>query len=215
MKKYIFLALSIFLASCSFWDKTEVVETEKETLNKPVILALWDSLTAWFWVEQKDNYPSLLQKKLDESWYTYEIINAWVSGDTSANVLSRAKLYLEKKPEIVILVIWWNDWLRWLSTKDLKKNIEDTIDTFPDSKIVLAWMDLPANLWQVYRNDFKAVYEEISQEKNVYFLKYFLEGVAWVKELNNDDMIHPNLKWYRIIIENLYSFLVKNNLIKK
>ena len=211
--KYIFLFLLLFLFAC--WKEFETT-IDEEFEKKQIILALWDSLTAGYWLEEKENYPFKLQKKLDQSWYNFEVINAWVSWDTSANILSRAELYLEKKPNIVILVVWWNDWLRWLSTNDMKKNILDIIETFPYSKIVLWWMDIPENLWIKYRNDFKNVYKEIVKEKNdVYFLEFFLEWVAWKKELNLDDMIHPNANWYDIIVKNVFEFLEKNKIITK
>jgi acyl-CoA thioesterase-1 len=208
--KYLLIFLSFFLFSCSFsWDKNIEVKKENNIVpEKEMILALWDSLTAWYWVWTDENYPYKLQKTLDENWYNYEVINAWVSWDTSANVLSRASLYLEKNPSIVLLVVWWNDWLRWLSTSDLKSNILKIIDTFPNSKIVLAWMDIPANLWIKYRQDFKNVYTEIAKERSdVYFMEFFLDWVAWNASLNIDDMIHPNSAWYDIIVKNLFEFL--------
>ena len=176
--KYIILIFSLLLFWCS--SQNEIIKNEvKEIPKKEVILALWDSLTAWYWVEELDNYPSKLQKILNEKWYNYEVINAWVSGDTSENVLSRASLYLEKDPKIVLLVVWWNDWLRWLSTEDLKKNIISIIKTFPNSKIVLWWMDIPANLGIFYRSDFKKVYSEIAKEnKDIHFIEFFWEKQA-------------------------------------
>lgn len=212
--KYIVLILTFLLFSCT----QEIQENNTNLLpeQKQIILALWDSLTAWYWVDESENYPSKLQKILDDSWYNYEVINAWVSWDTSANLLSRAPLYLEKNPSIVILVIGWNDWLRWLSTAELKQNILQIIDTFPKSKIVVWWMDIPANLWISYRNDFKKVYSEIEKErKDIYFLEYFLEGVWWKQEYNISDMIHPNSEGYNIIVKNLIEFLDENKLIIK
>ncbi len=214
--KYIFLLFSLFLFSCNTENQNDIISETIEIQQKEIILALWDSLTAWYWVEESENYPTQLQKKLDEYWYKYEIINAWVSWDTSANLLSRSSLYLEKKPSIVILVIGGNDGLRWLSTVELQQNIWKIIDTFPDAKIVLGWMDIPANLWISYRNDFKKVYTEIANEKkDIYFLDYFLEWVWGKKEYNISDMIHPNRDWYKIIVENLVKFLEKNNIITK
>lgn len=214
--KYIFLLFSLFLFSCNTENQNDIISETIEIQQKEIILALWDSLTAWYWVEESENYPTQLQKKLDEYWYKYEIINAWVSWDTSANLLSRSSLYLEKKPSIVILVIGGNDGLRWLSTVELQQNIWKIIDTFPDAKIVLGWMDIPANLWISYRNDFKKVYTEIANEKkDIYFLDYFLEWVWGKKEYNISDMIHPNRDWYKIIVENLVKFLEKNNIIIK
>lgn len=210
--KYLLLIFSFFLFACS---KVEAPTQEVvDVTEKQVILALWDSLTAGYWVEENENYPSKLQKKLDEKGYHYEVINAWVSGDTSANVLSRASLYLEKKPNIVILVVGGNDALRWLSTLDLKKNIWAIIDTFPAAKIVLGGMDIPANLGAQYRSDFKKVYTEIAQEKwEISFLPFFLDWVAGNPDLNISDMIHPNGKWYDIIITNLMKFLEENKII--
>lgn len=214
--KYIFLLFSLFLFSCNTENQNDIISETIEIQQKEIILALWDSLTAWYWVEESENYPTQLQKKLDEYWYKYEIINAWVSWDTSANLLSRSSLYLEKKPSIVILVIGGNDGLRWLSTVELQQNIWKIIDIFPDAKIVLGWMDIPANLWISYRNDFKKVYTEIANEKkDIYFLDYFLEWVWGKKEYNISDMIHPNRDWYKIIVENLVKFLEKNNIITK
>ncbi len=211
--RYLLLIFSLFLFACStVQPKPEVAEKIQE---KKVILALWDSLTAWYWVEENDNYPSKLQKILDEKWYNFEVINWWVSWDTSANVLSRASLYLEKNPEIVILVVWWNDWLRWLSTSDLKQNILQIIDTFPNSKVVLWWMDIPANLWIAYRNEFKKIYKEIASErKEIYFLEYFLEWVAGKSQFNIDDMIHPNSEGYDIIVWKLVKFLEERKLVE-
>lgn len=214
--KYFLLIFTFLLFSCS---KNNIVSDNQniwKEQEKQVILALGDSLTAWNWVDEKQNYPSKLQEKLDENWYNYEVINAWVSWDTSQNLKSRVWLYLDKKPKIVILVIWWNDWLRGLPITDLKKNILDIINAFKDSKIVLWWMDLPLNLWPKYREEFKNVYTEISKESpDIYFLKYFLEWVGWNPDLNNEDMIHPNPKWYDIIIKNLFDFMEKNKVVSK
>lgn len=219
MKKFflVFLSLFIFL-SCSknpFVEKEDL--WENIIVKQKTIIALGDSLTAWYWVEISENYPTKLEKKLIENNYDYKIINAWISWDTSAWLKSRVSLYLEQNPEIVIIVIWWNDALRWLSTVDLKSNILSIIDTFPDNtKIVLWGMDIPINLWLKYRNDFKNVYKEISKEReNIYFLPYFLEWVWWNPNFNIDDNIHPNSQWYDIIVQNLYDFLIKNDVLTK
>lgn len=214
--KYILIIMSLFLFSCFSDNETKSTIQTKKSDEKQVILALWDSLTAWLWVAENENYPSQLQKKLDENGYNYEVINAWVSWDTSQNALSRASLYLEKKPSIVILVIWWNDWLRWLPTTDLKKNILSIIDTYKDSKILFYGMDLPANLWINYKLDFKWVYEEVVKERpDISYWDFFLEWVAEKRDLNNDDMIHPNAKWYEIIVKNVFETLVNKWIITK
>lgn len=219
MKKFflVFFSLFIFL-SCSKNPSVEKEDLwENIIVTEKTIIALGDSLTAWYWVDISENYPTKLEKKLLENNYDYKIVNAWISWDTSAWLKSRVSLYLEQNPEIVIIVIWWNDALRWLSTVDLKSNILSIIDTFPDNtKIVLWGMDIPINLWLKYRNDFKNVYKEISKEReNIYFLPYFLEWVWWNPNFNIDDNIHPNSQWYDIIVQNLYDFLIKNDVLTK
>lgn len=219
MKKiFTLLALSILLFSCSkkAQEPTNVVKVADNKTK--IILALGDSLTAWYGVWETENYPYKLWKKLEDNWYKYTIINAWVSWDTSANLKSRASLYLENKPDLVMLVIGWNDWLRWLSVDEMKQNILDIIDMYDKEwiKIVLCWMDVPANLWLSYRDSFKKVYKEIAKErKKVYFYEFFLDGVAWNRMLNTEDMIHPNSSWYDIIVGKLYTFLEDNKLLNK
>ncbi len=217
MKKIIFFLCFFIFAWCSGWevldDNNELKKTET---NTGVILSLWDSITAGYGVNREDNYPSLLEQKLNNNWYNYEVINAWVSWDTSKQLKDRASLYLDKDPDIVILVIWWNDWLRWMSLENMKKNINDIIEIYSDKTLVLWWMDIPLNLWLNYRSKFKNVYKEISKENNdIYFMPFFLDGVAWKASLNLPDRIHPNKDWYNIIVNNLYDFLLNNNLLKK
>ena len=220
MKKIIFIFLFLFFSSCSNSQVQEKENIEKWNLTQTqkTILALGDSLTAWYWVDLNENYPYLLEQKLWEKSYNYKVINWWISWDTSDWLKSRASLYLSQNPDIVIIVIWWNDWLRWLSTENLKNNILEIVDIFSDwnRKIIIWWMDIPANLGSKYRSDFKNVYHEVSKErKDIYFLDYFLDWVWWIAKYNLNDRIHPNLQWYEIIVDNLYDFLVKNKILEK
>ncbi len=208
----------LFLVSCWMEQNNELNNNSADNMeiNTWTILALWDSLTAWYWVDREENYPSQLQEKLEQNGYNYEVINAWVSWDTSTWLRDRVNLYLEQEPDIVILVIWWNDWLRWMSLADLRENINYIIDVFDDDvQIVLWWMQIPANLWNRYVEDFSNLYPEIAEENpDVFFHSWFLEDVAWVAGLNLPDRIHPNREWYEIIVDNLYEFLENNNLLK-
>ncbi len=221
MKKIIIVLLGILLlSSCSTQEQENNLSTDiaKPQGEKQVILALWDSLTAGFWVSESENYPTKLESTLADNSYNYEVINAGVSGNTSKNLLDRADLYLDKNPDIVLLVIWGNDGLRGLATVEMKENILKIIELYEqtDAKIVLAGMDIPINLWLSYRADFMDVYEEISQEKeDIYFLEYFLEGVWWYARYNLSDRIHPNPEGYDIVVDNLYEFLESENIITK
>lgn len=179
------------------------------------ILALWDSLTAWYQIDITDSYPSQLEALLQKNWYNYKIINAWVSWETTKAVLQRVKLYLEAKPDLVILVVWWNDWLRGLSITEARSNIIDIINEFKNAgvPIVLWGMQIPSNLWQTYTSQFAQMYPDIAKETNVSLLPFFLEGVALDPSLNIGDGIHPNKQGYAIIAQNIYNFLVNKELI--
>lgn len=213
MKKIVTLLFIIFiLTSC--WNKNNnITESEiiKENTQVRNILALWDSLTAWYSLNYEDSYPLQLQNTLETKWYNFKVINAWVSGDTSKNLLSRIDLYNEKY-QVVLLNIWWNDWLRSLSIEELKKNIIKIIDKFSASKIVLFSIDLPENYSEIYRNKLKEAYEEIETEKEIYYYWLFFE---WIDYKNHflSDQIHPNKQWYKIISENIASYLLENNII--
>jgi len=211
MKKILIIIISIFLLfSC--WENKLEEKIDIETKKEYKILALWDSLTAWYNLDISESYPAQLENILIENWYNYEVINAWVSWDTSKNLLSRINLYNEKY-DIVLLNIWWNDWLRSLNLDDLKLNIQKIIDIFSESKIVLFSIDMPVNYWDKYRKQLKEVYKELSEENEIYFYWLFFKGIDYNTHFLWD-RIHPNKKWYEIISKNIYSYLLKNNLIK-
>jgi len=122
-----------FLVYCSSAQDVSVLDWKSwrdETIWVQTILALWDSLTAWYWVDTYDNYTSKLSKLLSQNNYNYEIINAGISWDTSGDLLSRSSEYLENDPDIVLLVIWGNDGLQKKSTDEMKENILDIIDIY-------------------------------------------------------------------------------------
>jgi acyl-CoA thioesterase-1 len=216
MKK-VFILLCIFFASC--WGKTEdkIEQTEQKLKQEKTILALGDSLTAWYGLQIQDSYPSQLENILKKEGYNYKVINAGISGDTSKGVVERLPLYEDLELDIVVLVIGANDWLRGNSTKDMKENIAKTIQTFQQSwvQVILGWMDLPLNLWLNYRNDFKKVYKNIAKQEDIPLIDFFLEWVAGNRTLNLPDGIHPTKNWYAIVVQNLYDFLIRNELIYK
>ena len=225
MKKIIMIITFLFLLySC--WDKkiesiNNIENTGSEKITENIgdennleelkILALWDSLTAWYSLDIQDSYPYKLQEIFKTNWYNYEIINAWVSWDTSKNLLSRLSLY-EDDYKIVLLNIWWNDWLRSLSLEELESNIIKIIEKFEESKIVLFSIDLPFNYWPKYRKELKWVYENINKEKNIYFYWLFFEWLDY-NEHFLPDWLHPNKSGYKIISENIYNYLLENDLI--
>lgn len=221
MKKIFILVFLLTLTSCSLFggasEKQKIATPEQKTELKTII-ALWDSLTAWYGVTSAENFPTKLEARLQAEWYNYRVVNGGISGDTSAGLKSRSELYLEQKPEIVIIGIGANDWLRGLSVVELEANILEIVDVFlaKDIEVVLSGMDIPPTLWFSYRSQFKAVYESIAQQRpKIKLLWFFLEDVALRPKLNLRDNIHPNSDGYDIIVENMYSFIEKQKILIK
>lgn len=216
------IAALIILVSCSWGssvslEENDTITSENTPIQEKTILALGDSLTAWYWLPISESYPSKLESLLQNNNYNYKVINAGVSGDTSKNLLDRADLYRDQNPDIVLLVIGWNDGLRGQSIDTLKANIQSIIDIYAgNTQIVLWWMEIPANFWLKYMRDFKqAYYDIVDANKNIYFLESFLKDVWWVASLNQADRIHPTSAWYDVIVWNLYEFLEDEDIIKR
>lgn len=221
MKYWVVLMLVFLMSSCSLlWGPSEKqkLATPEQREELKTIVALWDSLTAWYGVKKEENYPSKLEATLKRNGYNYKVVNGWISGDTSSGLKSRAALYLEQNPEIAIIAIWANDGLRGMSVIEMEKNILEIVDLFleKDIDVVLAGMDIPPTLGFVYRSQFKEVYESIAEKRsNIKHLWFFLEDVALRPKLNLRDNIHPNSDGYDIVVANLYNFLDKQGILIK
>jgi len=218
MKQYFsffLICVLLFLTSCTNFLSKSFLPTPSTTQpeNPRIILALWDSLTAGNGVEREFNYPNQLEYLLQEDGYNYTVVNAGVSGDTSLQVLDRVPLYVDLNPDIVILVVGGNDGLQTLNIEDMKKNILQIIDSFPDAKMVLGGIEVPENLGS-YVEIFQNAYKEIAQARpEVYFQPSFLGEVAGSIELNQSDRVHPTADWYTKIALKMFEFLQKNSLI--
>ena len=168
-------------------------------------MAFGDSLTAGLGVSSEESYPFQLQQRLDEAGYRYRVINAGVSGETTAGGLRRVSWVLSSKPSIVILELGGNDGLRGLDVKDTRSNLEQIIQRLQAAgvTIVLAGMRLPPNYGADYTARFAAIYPELARTYRLAYMPFFLEGVATQVALNQADGIHPTGAGYRVIVENL------------
>lgn len=170
-----------------------------------VIVALGDSLTEGYGLTKEDAYPALLQERLQRTYPGVRIINAGVSGSTSASAESRLKWQLKNKPNLLFLALGANDGLRGLSVDAMKKNLEKTIELAKTNKIhvILAGMKIPMNYGNDYRTKYEAVFGDLAKRHKVDYVPFLLDGVATNKDLNLPDGIHPNSAGYKIIADKL------------
>jgi acyl-CoA thioesterase-1 len=177
--------------------------------SRPRIVAFGDSLTAGLGVQIDESYPAQLQRRLDSLGYHYRVINAGVSGDTTAGGLRRVSWILNSKPELVILELGANDGLRGLPVADTHQNLQQIIRRLQEAQVtvILAGMKLPPNYGQGYTAQFEAMYRTLAKEHQVPFIPFFLEGVGGASSLNQADGLHPTSEGYKVIVEHMLKVL--------
>jgi acyl-CoA thioesterase-1 len=185
-------------------------EAPPERLGAPRrIVFLGDSLTAGLGLPREQSVPALIQDRLAAEGYGYEVINAGVSGDTSAGGVSRLDWSLDGEVEILVIELGANDGLRGLPVTQMKRNLDQIITRAKarDITVVLTGMEAPPNYGPAYTGEFRKVFRDLADEHDVVFVPFFLDGVAGIPSLNNSDGIHPNAEGARIIAGNIWDAL--------
>lgn len=213
----ILLLFTGILAACdSSSDKKEaetqeVTEQQAPESAQKTILFFGNSLTAGYGIEQDDAFSGLTQARIDSLGLNYRVINGGLSGETTAGGLSRLDWFLEDEPAIFVLELGGNDGLRGILPSESKKNLLAIIDKvrakYPDTKIILAGMQIPPNMGQDYTDEFKGIYPEVAAEKNVTLIPFLLEGVAGNPDLNLPDGIHPTEAGHKIVFETIWPYI--------
>ena len=182
------------------------------------ILFLGDSLTAGFGVEEEQAFPSLIKEKIAAEHLPYEVVNAGVSGDTSAGGLRRLGWLLQRPVDVAVIELGANDGLRGLPVSAMKANLQSIIDQLKAKnaavKIVIAGMQMPPNLGNEYARDFDAAFADLAKKNNTALIPFLLEGVGGHTDFNQNDQIHPSALGHKIVAENVWRVLaplLKNN----
>ena len=186
-----------------------VAQGETVTAARPRIVFLGDSLTAGLGLPADQSYPSLIGRKLKARGLDYEIVNAGVSGDTTAGGLRRADWSLEGDVRVLVVALGGNDALRGLPASEMKRNLAGIIERAHASKVpvVLAGMEAPPNNGPDYTREFRGVYRELATEHDVRFVPFLLLGVAGNPSLNQADGIHPNARGAEIVADLVWAEL--------
>lgn len=175
------------------------------------ILVLGDSLTAGYGLDEGDAFPAQLEGALLAQEYQVRVINAGISGDTSAGGAARLDWSLSDNPDLVILALGANDALRGLSPDQTRANLTSIITRLQQREIdlLLAGMLAPRNMGEDYYNSFDKIYPELAKEFDVPLYPFFLEGVAGKPELNLADGIHPNSTGIEVMVEGIMPLIVE------
>lgn len=175
------------------------------------VLFLGDSLTSGYGIAKDDAYPALVKRLADDDGIEITVVNAGLSGDTSAGALRRVSLYLKQPIDILFLAIGANDGLRGLDINAMESNIKSTIAAFkqanPDSSVVLAGIEAPPNMGAKYVSAFRTVFPRLAQEQGATLMPFLLDGVAAHSELNLADRMHPNERGHKLMAEQVWKLL--------
>jgi acyl-CoA thioesterase-1 len=175
------------------------------------IVALGDSLTAGYGLPQKDAFAARLDAALDAAGIKARVVNAGVSGDTSAGGLARIDWLLAEKPDLVIVELGANDALRGLDPEETRRNLGAIIDRIKQAgaRVLLAGMRAPPNMGRDYTAEFDRIFPDLAKQHKVPLYPFFLDGVAADPALNQADGIHPNAKGVAVIVDKILPPLIR------
>lgn len=208
------IVLACFIAACGNPkndNKQDVVTSENKT-EQPYtlknILFFGTSLTAGYGLDPSEAYPALIQNRIDSLKLPYKVINAGLSGETTAGGKGRIDWLLKQKIDIFVLELGANDALRGIAVVDATKNLQFIIDQvkkmYPNAKMVLAGMQAPPNMGITYANDFKEMFPKLAAKNNMILIPFLLDKVGGVAKLNQKDGIHPTAEGGKILAENVW-----------
>ena len=181
--------------------------------ERKTIVILGDSLAAGSGVDPDEAFPALLQDRIDQRKLPFEVVNAGVSGDTTAGGVRRLPWILKRRVDVLLLELGGNDGLRGIKPQETRSNLEKIIDLarekYPAVQVVIAGMQMPQNMGEEYTREFRDVFPAIAKEKKARLIPFLLEGVGGKPDLNLPDRIHPNPKGHKIVAENVWAVLEK------
>jgi acyl-CoA thioesterase I len=177
------------------------------------IVILGDSITAGYGLDPEQAYPALLQQKINAAGLPFTVVNAGVSGDTTAGGLRRLDWTLRSEADVLVVALGGNDGLRGIAPKQTEENLAAIIRKarakFPGIKVIVAGMEMPANMGSDFVAQFRAVFPRVAEAGGAALVPFLLEGVGGVTALNQPDLIHPTAGGQKRIAENVWEVLRK------
>lgn len=180
---------------------------DKQVDQKSIIF-YGDSITAGYGLGTEFAFPQLIGDKLNNAGYEIDVVNAGLSGETSAGGLTRIDWILNRRFDVFVLELGGNDGLRGIPVAETKKNLQKIIDKvkekYPDTQIVVAGMMVPPNMGPDYSEAFVQVFKELAETNKTTYIPFILDGVGGIEGLNQPDGIHPNVEGHQIIADKIY-----------
>jgi acyl-CoA thioesterase-1 len=175
----------------------------------PLVLFLGDSLTAGYGLAEGQAFPALVGRELADEGVEARVVNAGVSGDTTAGGLARLDWVLSQGPDVVVVGLGGNDGLRGLDLAATEKNLREIVrrSQYTGARVILLGMKIPPNYGLDYAGRFEEMYEEIADDLDVALVPFLLEGVAAKPTLNLPDRIHPNARGHQVVAETVYPYV--------
>ncbi|REG86223.1 arylesterase [Winogradskyella sediminis] len=192
--------------------KTEKVDSDTTETSAKTILCFGDSITAGYGLDDtEDAFPGVLQRKIDSLDLNYTVVNSGLSGETTAGGKGRIDWILNQEIDIFILELGANDGLRGVPLSETRANLQAIIDTvrskMPETTIILAGMELPPNMGEDYTSEFREIFADLAQKNNLEFIPFILKDVGGIKELNQNDGIHPTVEGHKILAHTVWEVL--------
>ncbi|WP_225871032.1 arylesterase [Pedobacter frigiditerrae] len=193
-------------------EKSEAAAVKNQTETKlRNILFFGTSLTAGYGLDPSEAYPTLIQQKIDSLKLPYKVINAGLSGETSAGGKGRVDWLLKQKIDVFVLELGANDGLRGIPVAETTKNLQFIIDQvkkkYPNAKMVLAGMQMPPSMGLTYTNQFREVFPKLASKNGMVLIPFLLDKVGGNAKLNQKDGIHPTAQGAKILAENVWAKL--------
>jgi acyl-CoA thioesterase I len=213
------LFVVLLMAGCNNNKKSNDISRQDTVKEKEAsvprelenIIFFGNSLTAGYGVEQSEAFPALIQARIDSLKLSYKVINAGVSGETTAAGMNRIEWVLQQPVDVFVLELGGNDGLRGIPLSETSKNLQKIIDAvtkkYPAAKLVLAGMEIPPNMGKKYTDEFRTLYRQVADRNQILFIPFLLQGVGGEPELNQADGIHPNAKGHQIVADNVWAVL--------
>lgn len=209
--------LSLVFIECNSPTSSKTQPTEEAPAEiqsdekSKVIVFFGNSLTAGYGLEEGEDFPSLIQNKIDSLDLNYTVVNAGLSGETTAGGVNRIDWILNQQMDVFVLELGANDMLRGFDLTSTENNLNAIVEKVkvknPNIQVVIAGMQAPPNLGADYTTSFQMLYTKIAEKHNSTLIPFLLEGVAGQKSLNLDDGIHPNTEGQKIVAKNVWKAL--------